>query len=195
MEKVQRLLSSFSSKYDVDIEHFLKERAIDFSNRGIARTHLVMQPTDGAPLLLGYFTLTNKILTVPRNAISKSVEKRLARFGPLDNDSNSYSVPMPLIAQLGKNYADGLNAKIDGGDLMSVALKKISAIQYDLSGKYTYIECVDTPKLIEFYERNDFRRIDSGTPETIYDTTNPYLVQMLKYFSSRGEWVGRIDNC
>ncbi|MDR0876404.1 MAG: N-acetyltransferase [Clostridiales Family XIII bacterium] len=183
VDAVERLLSTFSSKYDSDIEHFLKERAIDFSNRGVARTHLVTQPTDDALLLLGYYTITNKVLEVPRKAISKSVEKRLARFGLLDENTDTYSVPMPLIAQLGKNYSDALDVRISGDELINLALSKISEIQYDLSGKYTYIECFDTKKLIEYYERNDFRRIDSGSPETIYDTTKPYLVQMLKYFS------------
>jgi hypothetical protein len=72
---------------------------------------------------------------------------------------------------------------ISGDDLMRIAQDKISKIQHELSGKYTYIECVDTPKFIEYYERNDFRRIDSGNPETIYETAKPYLVQMLKYLS------------
>ncbi|MDR0854100.1 MAG: N-acetyltransferase [Clostridiales Family XIII bacterium] len=182
MEEVKMLLSTFSSKYDTDIEHFLKERAIDFSNRGVARTHLVIHPVQNKPQLLGYYTLTNKVLEVPRSAISKNVEKRLARFGLLDENTDTYSVPMPLIAQLGKNYSDELDV-ISGDELINLALNKISEIQYDLSGKYTYIECVDTEKLIEYYERNDFRRIDSGSPETIYDTSKPYLVQMLKYFS------------
>jgi hypothetical protein len=183
VEEVKMLLSTFFSKYDTDIEHFLKESAIDFSNRGVARTHLVIHPAQNKPQLLGYYTLTNKVLEVPCSTISKSIEKRLSRFGLLDKTTDTYSIPMPLIAQLGKNYTDALEVRINGDELIDLALKKIAVIQYELSGKYTYAECVDTPKLVEYYERNDFRRIDNGIPNAIYDTSKPYLAQMLKYFS------------
>ncbi|MDR2162814.1 MAG: N-acetyltransferase [Clostridiales Family XIII bacterium] len=183
MKEVQSLLSTFSSRYDPDIEQFLKERAIDFSNRGIARTHLVMLRTVDTPILLGYFTLTNKILSIPCGAISKGIEKRLSRFGPLDENTDSYSVPMPLIAQIGKNYTNGVDAKISGDDLVGIALKRIGAIQFDLSGQYAYIECEDKPKLIEYYKRNGFIRIDNGEPSKLYNHGKPYLVQMLKHIS------------
>lgn len=88
-----------------------------------------------------------------------------------------------MIAQLGKNYADGIDAKISGDELIDIALEKIAMIQYDLSGKYAYIECEEAPKLVTYYERNDFCRLDNGSPEAIYDTTEHYLVQMLKYLS------------
>jgi hypothetical protein len=74
----------------------LKERAIDFSNQGIARTHLIMLPAKPKAIFLGYFTLTNKILLIPRGAVSKSVEKRISKFGLLDTDTDSYSVNADL---------------------------------------------------------------------------------------------------
>jgi hypothetical protein len=41
-ERVANILSAFSSPLNDDIEKFIKHRATDFSERGIARTHLVM---------------------------------------------------------------------------------------------------------------------------------------------------------
>jgi hypothetical protein len=80
------------------------------------------------------------------------------------------------------NLADVLaeNGLEDVKSLLSTFSSKYDP---DLSGKYAYIECADTPKLIAYYERNEFRRIDDGDPAAVYDTTMPYLVQMLKYFS------------
>jgi len=43
VERVQAILSTFSNPLNDDIEGFLKYRAIDFSERGIARTHLVVR--------------------------------------------------------------------------------------------------------------------------------------------------------
>lgn len=181
-EEVISFLSAFSSKHNLDIEQFLKNDAIDFSNRGIARTHLVVARCNSRPVLLGYFTLANKVLLVPRGAMSNTVEKRVSRFGPLNKSTDTYSIPAPLIAQLGKNYANDDAPIIKGDILLGIALERVAAIEHELGGKLTYIECEDTPKLINFYERNGFRRIDGGSPDILYGASEPYLVQMLKFF-------------
>ena len=178
--RVEAFLSTFSSRYDEDIEEFIKVRAIDFSKRGIARTHLVTCEISGEKVLLGYFTLTNKVLQVPLQYISKTISNKLSRFGLLDVKTKSYSLPLPLIAQLGKNYAGGLDERIRGDELLKIACDKVATIQHDLGGRYTYIECGDNAKLVEFYIKNGFFRIDGGNPSNIYDISEPYLIQMLK---------------
>jgi hypothetical protein len=77
-------LSDFSCAYNKDIETFLRNNAIDFSNRGIARTHLVTGKIDDKDAILGYFTLANKILTISSNNLSKSMAKKIERFGLFD---------------------------------------------------------------------------------------------------------------
>jgi hypothetical protein len=137
---------------------------------------LVVSYIDGDHALLGYFALTNKVLGIPRRYVSKTVEKRLSRFGVVDESTDSYAISMPLIAQLSKNYTNGLNTHIDGDTLLSLACEKIAAIQFDLGGRYAYLECEDTPRLLEFYAHNRFGRIDGGKlPD------GQRLVQMIKF--------------
>jgi hypothetical protein len=176
VERTESVLSIFSSIHDSDIERFIKSTAIGFSNQGIARTHLVMAEVDGSQALLGYFTLANKVLAVPREYLSKTVEKRLSKYGVLDETTGCYTVPMPLIAQLGKNYTDGLSQLLSGDDLLSLACGKVADIQAELGGKFTYLECEDTPKLTEFYSRNGFIRTDGSRPADEHA-----LIQMIKY--------------
>ena len=58
----------------------------------------------------------------------------------------------------------------------------IAVIQRVSSGKLVYAECEDTPRLIEFYERNGFfqfgiRLLDRDE----IDLKSKYLVQLFKY--------------
>jgi hypothetical protein len=139
VERAESVLSTFTSIHDSDIERFLKENAVGFSNQGIARTHLVMAGIGNSQALLGYFTLANKVLAVPREYLSKTFEKRMARYGIFDDKTSCYTVPMPLIAQLGKNYADGLSQLMSGDDLLTLACRKVAGIQSELGGKFTQL--------------------------------------------------------
>jgi len=174
---LKEYLSGFRSIHNEDVERFIKEKALDFSAQSVARTHLVLLEKGD---FLGYFTLAHKILQVPAKLLSKNLEKKVSRFGRLDERSESYSLPLPLIAQLGKNYAAGLKETIDGSILLKLACDKVKRIQRDLGGKFTYVECEDKEPLISFYTRNEFVRIDGGDPLKLYDTSKPYLVQMIR---------------
>lgn len=70
---------------------------------------------------------------------------------------------MPLVAQFGKNYADGRDLLISGNDLLEVACNTVAAIQRDLSGKLMYLECENNPALVSFYEGNGFNRINPSS--------------------------------
>jgi hypothetical protein len=84
---------------------------------------------------------------------------------------------MILIAQLGKNYADGNDRLITGTQLLAVALEKIAAIQRELGGRFVLVECEDTPNLLEYYQANGFSRLqDRATGEGDGD----YFVQMVR---------------
>lgn len=92
----------------------------------------------------------------------------------------------PLIAQLGKNFANGYNKLISGDELLALACKQVDEIQVLLSGKFTYVECEDNEKLINFYYLNGFRRIADrklNKLETI-DGGSSYLVQMIKFIGN-----------
>lgn len=45
-----------------DVENFLKTKAINFDKQSLSRTHLVISTFQDKPILVGYFTITNKPL-------------------------------------------------------------------------------------------------------------------------------------
>jgi hypothetical protein len=175
VERVETILSAFSCPLNDDIEAFLKNRSIEFSKRGIARTHLVISPGDREYGLLGYYTLTNKVLTISPEGISNSVKRRLERFGVFDRMTNVFNVAAPLIAQLGKNFSGSINQSISGDALIQIACDKIVGIQEELGGSLVYLECDDKPKLVDFYTRNYFRILKSGVP------SEKGLIQMIRF--------------
>ena len=90
---------------------------------------------------------------------------------------------MPLIAQLGKNYANDYNKLITGDELLKMAIDKVKQIQINIGGKFVYVECEDIKYLIDFYASNGF--INFGKRDLSSDEKDwikgRYLVQMLKY--------------
>lgn len=74
-DRTKEILSSFSCPINPDIEYFLKNSSIDFSNQGIAATHLIFILRENRASLVGYFTLVNKTLPIPKEQLSKTLEK------------------------------------------------------------------------------------------------------------------------
>jgi hypothetical protein len=183
-DETKTLLSSFSCKYNSDVENFLHDKAIDFSKRSIANTHIVYVEHDSEWMIGGYFSLANKLFFIEPDSIpSKGWENRFLRFGIYYPDLERYIVPIPLIGQVSKNYCAGCADLISGAELLQLAVDIVGAAQRSLSGKMVYLECVDHPKLIRFYTQNGFVRMYDrflDDEEQLPDSPN-YLVQFIKY--------------
>lgn len=177
-------LSRFSCPRNLDVELFLKEKAIEFGRQGIAATHLVYHSYQDKPVLVGYYALSNKPVVIKGNNINRKWRSRLNRFATYDSELKQYSIALPLIGQLGKNFTNEYNKLITGDDLLGFACDKIKEFQLNIGGKMAYLECEDTPKLTEFYERNGFAKFGNRNldKDEIGHDTNRYLVQMLKFF-------------
>jgi hypothetical protein len=177
------LLASFLCPMNADVQEFLRVKAFEFSKQGITQTHLVFASYQGNPVLVGYYSLTNKVITVKKSTLSATSARKIAKFGTFNDQSHSYIVPAPLIAQLGKNYANGYHKLISGDVLLALACQKVKHVQLDIGGKIVYLECEDKPKLIEFYARNGFcnfgkRMLDKDERDLL---SGDYLIQMMKY--------------
>ena len=183
--KVREVLSNFSCPRNKDVEYFLRHRAIQFSKSAVAPSHLVFCDLgDNEKLILcGYFTITRKTFTIPKNCFSKTLQRKFGEFGTGQAIDGSYEVPAPLIAQLGKNYTDGADLLIRGADLMQIALDQIAVLQKIEGGRITYVECEDKPKLIEFYNSHGFfefnrRLLDFDEKKNL---EGKELIQLLRY--------------
>ena len=181
-DTTRNILSSFSCPLNPDVENFLHNNAIDFAKRRISQTHLVMADQESRPVLVGYFTLANKIINVQDAKVNNRQKKKLEMFAHLDGEQGEYQLSALLIAQLGKNFADNNNQLITGDQLLQLACDKVRSIQRDVGGVFTYLECEDKPKLVEFYQRNGFTEFNHRNLEPDEEEMEgKYLLQMLKY--------------
>lgn len=178
--QTKKLLDDFECSLNKDVEYFIKENALEFSKRGISRTFLVGSTYKSKHVIIAYFSLAYKVTRIKKDGLSHGLKKRLARFSKGDN-SKYYTISLPLIGQLGKNYKNDYNNLISGDDLLKLACGKIKEAQNIIGGKFAFLECEDKEKLKEFYERNGFvcfgkRNLERDEREK---NSGEYLLQML----------------
>ncbi len=175
--ETDEVLSDFSCPRNKDVENFLKNSSVEFTKKNQSVTYLVFSNEDTE--LLGYFTIALKPLTVEGNRVSNTVKRKLQRVSKLDEVTQSYTTSAYLIAQLGKNYTDGANERISGGDLLEVAWTVIKNLQYEAGGMVAFLEAEKQEKLLGFYKENGF--IQFGTRETRDSKGNSHvLIQLLR---------------
>ncbi len=182
-DEAKAILLNFSCPYNTDVERFLHRTAIEFARQRLSVTYLVFASYKAELRLIGYFTLSNKIISISQKVLSNSQRKRYGKFGIYEKDLKRYLISAPLIAQLSKNYTNELNRLISGDELLKMAYDKVSEAQSLIGGRIVYLECQDTKRLVEFYTRNGFvafghRKLD---PDEIDLIPGEYLIQMLKY--------------
>lgn len=176
-DALRQLLCEFSCERNQDVEDFLKRQAIDFTNKHQSVTYLVFATDDAQ--LLGYFALTIKPITVSGEPFSNTVRRKLSRVSTLNEEEHTYSLAAYLIAQLGKNYADGANERITGAELLALAVNQIELLQYQAGGMVIFLEANNEEKLISFYGNNRFQPFDRRTTER--KDKEPYeLIQLLR---------------
>ena len=183
-ERTSEILSAFECPLNPDVQSFLREKAILFSKHGYASTYLVFASYQGSVVLIGYYALAMKAVVIKGSLLSSQWRGRLRRFAFYDSDLKQFTLSLPLIGQLGKNYAHRYDRLISGDDLLGIACETVREIQLMSSGKMVYLECEDVLPLTSFYERNGFSRFANrnldGDERDLSQT--PYLVQMIKYF-------------
>ena len=73
-DRVSSILSSYSCPINAEIEDFLRNKAVDFSNASIARTYLLFEESNMA--LAGFFTIAPKSLILRNiSPLSKTLAK------------------------------------------------------------------------------------------------------------------------
>ena len=156
---------------------FLKKSSVEFTKKNQSVTYLVFDIN--SMMLVGYFTLALKPLTVRGETVSNTVKRKLLRVSELDESSDTYTMSAYLIAQLGKNFTNGAEKKITGEELLALAWDKIKEIQYLGGGMVTFLEAENEEKLLSFYRGNHFSQFDSR--QNASDTDEPHeLIQLLR---------------
>lgn len=172
-----RTISEFSCPQNPDVANFLKKNAVEFTKKSQLVTYLVFSVESKE--LLGYFTLALKPLSVRGETVSNTTKRKLLRISELDESSDTYTMSAYLIAQLGKNYTNGVNNKITGNELVELAWTVIEDAQYMLGGIVTFLEAENAEKLLSFYRNNRFSQFD--TRQIASDAEKSHeLVQLLR---------------
>ena len=155
-----KFLNSFKSLTNNDVEKFLHNKATFFEKSSISTTHLIFNNDN---LLLGCFAVSNKSLILFKERVDKlsnSRRKKLMQSGQiLENGHiivNSY-----LIGQLGKNYNLSSKKHIRGKDLLTSAFNVVLEAKELINAKYVWLECRNSEKLIDFYKKFGFEKIDN----------------------------------
>ena len=187
-DAVKEILSSFVCPHNADVERFIRSSAVPYARQGIAATYIVMTTYEKKRVLIGYYTLASKTLSIHDDAISGGRwRQRIKKYAQYDPQTETYTMSTPLIGQLGKNYANGYDKLITGDELLELAIRKVREIQHSIGGRLVYLECEDNDKLIDFYEQNGF--VDFGKRLLDRDETDAmkgeYLIQVVKYLSSK----------
>lgn len=140
-------------------------------------TYLVFSNDEGE--LIGYFSIALKPLTVRGETVSNTVKRKLLRISELDEKSQTYTMSAYLIAQLGKNFADGRNNRITGAELLELAWSVIEEMQYMGGGMVVFLEANNDDKLLKYYNDNRFSQFDTRQT-TSKDQETHELVQSLR---------------
>ena len=182
-DKTQEFIRSYKCPLNGDVEKFLKERAIEFAKQSLAGIYLVFTSFQDKPVLIGYFALRNKNITIRKSNSSGTFWRRAKKFGTYDEVYQVVQMPVLLIGQLGKNFANEMDKLISGDELLELALSEVRLVHSSIGGRFVYLECEDNDKLIVFYRNHGF--IDFGKRYLERDEKNEaasdYLVQMIRY--------------
>ncbi|WP_343101010.1 N-acetyltransferase [Romboutsia sp. MSSM.1001216sp_RTP31141st1_G3_RTP31141_220114] len=182
-DKSKEILSSFYCPKNKDVQDFIRVKAIEFSKQGLARTHLIFMNIKNEMKLLGYFTLSNKAISIHKKSLSNKLRSRISKFGNYENEYNAYTLSAILIGQIGKNYANEVNKFIKGEEILKIACDKVKNAQLDIGGRVVYLECEDVEYLVDFYTNNGFhsfgkRMLDKDEKDSL---SGKYLIQFLRY--------------
>lgn len=178
VEELEELLSEFSCSINPDVEKFLKEQSLEFTKKNQSVTYLVFSNEDAS--FVGYFTITTKPIAINADKFSNTMKRKIARVSELDEENNTYTLSAYLIAQLGKNFHDGVNEKITGNQLLQAAMETIKELQYMVGGMVVFLETENEEKLLQFYEKqNGFKLFDIKKSKTRSQQDHT-LVQLLK---------------
>ncbi|MCD8068631.1 MAG: GNAT family acetyltransferase [Lachnospiraceae bacterium] len=178
-KSLDEILSEFSCPLNPDVERFLKHSAVEFTKKNQSVTYLVFNRDNC--ILLGYFTLALKPLTVRGSTISNAVGRKLARISEVNEQMKTYTMAAYLIAQLGKNFTAEAEHLITGKDILDLAQDRLLQAQCLCGGVVTFLETYNEEKLLLFYDRNLFRQFDIRQ-KILPDGKKYELVQLLRLF-------------
>lgn len=165
-EEIRKELSAFSCPVNLEIEDFIKNKAIDFAKQKLSVTYLLGDNEDSS--IIAYFTLAIKPLKIKKDSISKSLSKRIQKFALINKDSDTYTAAAFLLAQFGKNFDVENGSRITGNLLMHYVEETVMRIQHTIGVGLIYLDVEkNNNALINFYTNDHhYKQIDERKSAT-----------------------------
>ena len=163
-DKIMTILSDFSCPLNLDVEHFIHEKAYDFERVGLARTYLIFaQPEPHCTYLAAIYSLGQSDVQLSDDIKPRHKKKMFGTSYPIGRN-----VKTLLIGQLAKNYTNGYNKYISGDILMGLIFSRIRDIHILFPSVVTHIDCKDDEHLKKYYERYGFSLFKKNRDMLIY---------------------------
>ena len=163
---IEQAFSRFSCNRDLEIENFLKHRAMRFEELGKSRTYVFIDRSalgDKEVEVWGFFSIAPQVLYLSED-MSIRQRKELDGFSGKIHGKKLAALPVVLIGQLGKN--DQYASIITGEELLAYALSIVQSAHDLIGGRIVMVDVkTEAVGLIRFYEEHDFVLI-SEDPET-----------------------------
>lgn len=142
---------------DLDIEQFLRRKAIDFEKRGYCTVYLILNEEafeKGQIFVIAYFTLSHKSIGIISN-VSKTIRGKIA--GKRDADLAHFV----LIGQLGKyiteeGYEEKYTADITSESILDDAFEIIEKASDLIVCRGVLVECGSKEKVHMIYKNYGF---------------------------------------
>lgn len=154
--KLLESLSHFRCKFrdnNMELEEYLKKKAIEFEDRNLNRTYLVLDET--VDEILGYFTICMKVLGFG-DKVSKS------KRDDLTSGSKEQFTPSLLIAHMGKS--EKCNDRLRRCEILDTAISYIKRAHEIVGGRIILVECdKDNHRLKKYYTDNGFKILQENT--------------------------------
>ena len=147
-EGTRQVLSEFVCEANLEVQDFIRNKAIDHEKRRLAKTMLIFDK-DANMQLVGFYSITTKSLEINKN-LNTTQKKHF--FGT--SQTSGDTIPSILIGQLGKNEA--VRSDFTGTNLMELIFSYIYMADKYLPSVVTYVEHDGRQSLIDYYEKNGF---------------------------------------
>lgn len=171
MDATKYLLSTFQCALDIDIQNFLKEKAILYEQQNISRTYLLIDECHA--YLLAYYTIAIKEFQFNENL---SRAKRKKYLGTSYEANKQF--PALLIGQIGKNSTVPKEYQIAGKDIFLSIMDTISSIRELAGGRLIYVEAKAHPYLHTFYTSYNFMLYHDEQGNAIHNANGLHLYML-----------------
>lgn len=165
--KLKKAFEKFSCQRELDLENFLRYKAITYDKTNYGKTYLIIDSDklrdESEFCVVAYFTIAQKSLDV--SAISKKKKRKV--LGEYPGRDGLGSVPTYLIGQLGR-CDDYTSEDLSGEQILNECYHSISIAAQIVGGNIIVLECREC-MYAKFYEGQHFKKLyDDLNDENLY---------------------------